>query len=491
MEIESMSSIEKVKHTPGESGDEIQQALDARLAVQRAAIEKEPYPELELRKDRLQRALNAVLENEKRIVEATQEDFGKRPELSALLADLLFPVGALRHALANVERWMRPEKRKADFPFNLLGARAYIFYQPLGTVGIMAPWNLPFGLGYAPLAGVLAAGNRAMIKPSELTPHTSAVMAEITEAAFATDEVTVVQGGVEVASRFSALPFDHLIFTGSAPVARQVMRAAADHLTPVTLELGGKAPVIIAEGADLETAATKIVNFKMGNAGQACMGIDHVRVHSSDRDAFIEVLKRKMAQFFPDYANNPDVCHVFLKSQRQRLAGLVEDAAERGAQIDLVGADSTEELSSDPNFPLTLIIDPPLESAVMQEEVFGPVLPVVSYDALEDVARQVRSGEKPLALYFLGGNKKQQEYMLRNTWAGGVTFDDIMLHALTQDLPFGGVGESGMGRYGGHAGFKTFSNIKSVAHPPRINIMKMDPPYTSKMVATIRGLLKP
>lgn len=485
-----MSSTETVNDLSNASGDEIQRMLGARLSAQRAAVEKEPYPELEVRKDRLQRALDAVVRNEKRIVEATQTDFGQRPELGALLADLLYPVSALRHALKNVEGWMRPEKRKADFPFNVLGARAYIFYQPLGVVGVMAPWNLPFGLGYAPLAGILAAGNRAMIKPSEMTPHTSAVMAEITEATFGPEEVTVVQGGVEVAGRFSALPFDHLIFTGSAPVARHVMRAAADHLTPVTLELGGKAPVIIARGADLESAASKVVNFKMGNAGQACMGIDHVRVHRSERDAFIAALKRKMAQFFPDYARNPDVCHVFLEGQRRRLAGLVEDAARRGAQVELIGGSSIEDLASDPHFPLALVIDPPLDSAVMRGEIFGPVLPIVSYDSLEDVAREVRSGERPLALYFLGGNKDQQEYLLRNTWAGGVTFDDIMLHALTQDLPFGGVGESGMGRYGGHAGFKTFSNAKSVAHPPRINIMKMDPPYTPKMVATIRRLIK-
>jgi coniferyl-aldehyde dehydrogenase len=475
---------------PVVADEQIQQALSAKLELQRNAVESEPYPELKVRKDRLQRALDAVINNEKLIVEATQEDFGKRPELSVLLADLLYPVSALRHAIGRVERWMRPEKRKPDFPFNLLGARAYVFYQPLGVVGIMAPWNLPFGLGYAPLAGVLAAGNRAIIKPSELTPHTSAIMAEVTEQAFAPEEVTVVQGGVEVASRFSDLPFDHLIFTGSAPVARQVMRAAADNLTPVTLELGGKAPVIIARGADLEAVASKIVNFKMGNAGQACMGIDHVVVHRSDREAFVDALKRKMAQYFPDYANNPDVCHVFLAKQRQRLAGLVEDAAQLGAQVELIGGDGIEQLPTDPNFPLALLIDPPQDAAVMREEIFGPVLPIVSYDTLEEVVRQVRSRERPLALYFLGGNKEQQDYLLRNTWAGGVTFDDIMLHALTQDLPFGGVGESGMGRYGGHAGFKTFSNAKSVAHPPRINIFKMDPPYTPKMVKTIRGLLK-
>lgn len=485
-----MSSSESVQNLTTQGSDEIRLALESALAVQKAAVERQPYPELSVRKDRLQRALDVTLRHEKRIVEATQADFGQRPELTVLLADLMFPVSALKYAIKHVERWMRPEKHKADFPFNLLGARAYVYYQPLGAVGIIAPWNLPYGLGYGPLAGVLAAGNRAMIKPSELTPHTSELMADITSEVFAPDEVTVIQGGVDVASRFSALPFDHLIFTGSAPVARHVMRAAADNLTPVTLELGGKAPVIIAEGADLEPIVEKVINFKMGNAGQACMGIDHVRVHRNDRDAFIVAFKCKMEEFFPRYASNPDVCHVFLQNQRQRLASLVDDAAQRGAQIHFIGADDSQQLASNGQFPLTLVIDPPMDSALMQQEVFGPVLPVVSYDSLEEVATQVRAGERPLALYFLGGNKEQQEYILRNTWAGGVTFDDIMLHALTQDLPFGGVGESGMGRYGGFAGFKTFSNAKSVAHPPKVNLLKMNPPYTPKMTETIRRFLK-
>ncbi len=483
-----MSSIAAQDSSAG-AGDEIQRDLDARLALQRAAVEKEPYPDVEVRKDRLRRGIGALLKNEKRIVEAVREDFGQRPEIACLGGDILFPVSAFRHALRHVGRWMRVEKRKADFPMGLLGARTYVFYQPLGVVGIISPWNLPFGLAYAPLAGALAAGNRAMIKPSELTPHTSAVMAEITVKAFAPDEVTVVQGGIDVASRFSALPFDHLIFTGGASIARSVMRAAADRLTPVTLELGGKAPVIIAKGADLEVAATKVVTVKLQNGGQICMGVDHVLVHRSDRDAFIAVLKRKVAECFPNYANNPDLCYVFLPNQRQRLARLVEDAARRGAKIDITGAGGIEQLSLQPNFPLTLIIEPPPEAAVMREEIFGPVLPIVGYDTLEEAAQQVRSRERPLALYFLGGSKDQQQYLLRNTWAGGVTFDDIMLHPLMQDLPFGGVGESGMGRYGGHDGFKTFSNAKAVAHPPWINVINQTPPFTPKMLATLRFVL--
>lgn len=464
--------------------------LEDLFARQRAAVEREPYPNAATRKDRIARALDATIANQQRIIEATAEDFGKRPELTTVAADLLYPVNHLKYALKHVERWMRPEKRKADFPFNLLGAKARVFYQPLGVVGIMAPWNLPFALGYAPLAGVLAAGNRAMIKPSELTPHTSALMAEITAQAFDPEEVTVMEGGVEIASRFSALSFDHLIFTGGAPVARHILRAAADNLTPVTLELGGKGPVILAPGANVEALAGKIVAVKLANAGQACIGLDHVRVHRSQLDSFVAAAKRKFAQYFPDYPNNPDVSNVFLEKQRSRLTALVEDAAERGVKVEVLGKDGMEGLASDPAFPFVLLVDPPLDCAAMQQEIFGPVLPVVGYDTLAEVAQQIRAGERPLALYFFGGTRAEQDFILRNTWSGGVTFDDVLLHALTQDLPFGGVGHSGMGRYGGFAGFKTFSNARSVAHPAKIDLMAMEPPYTEKMVRTMRSLLK-
>lgn len=465
-------------------------SLDALFAGQRAAVEREPYPSLATRKDRIARALDVTIANQQRIIEATAEDFGKRPELTTIAADLLYPVNHLKYALKHVGKWMQPEKRKADFPFNVLGAKAQVFYQPLGVVGIMAPWNLPFALGYAPLAGVLAAGNRALIKPSELTPHTSALMAEITAQVFDPEEVAVVEGGVEVASAFSALPFDHLIFTGGAPVAKHVMRAAADNLTPVTLELGGKGPVVLAPGADVEKLAGKIVSVKLANAGQACIGLDYVRVHRSQMDRFVAAVKAKFAQYFPDYANNPDLSYVFLEKQRMRLAGVVEDAAARGAGVEVLGAEGTANLASDPAFPFVLLVDPPMDSQAMQQEMFGPVLPIVPYDTLDEVAQQIRAGERPLALYFFGGTREEQDFMLRNTWSGGVTFDDVLLHALTQDLPFGGVGHSGMGRYGGFAGFKTFSNARSVARPARIDLMAMEPPYTQKMVRTMRSLLK-
>lgn len=464
--------------------------VEALLARQKAAVEHDPYPSAAVRKDRIARALDATIANQDRIIEATRADFGVRSDMTTITADLLFPVNHLKHALKHVESWMRVEKRKADFPFSLLGAKARIFYQPLGVVGIMAPWNLPYALGYAPLAGVLAAGNRALIKPSELTPQTSALMAEITANTFDPEEVAVVQGGVDMAARFSALPFDHLIFTGGAPIARHVMRAAADHLTPLTLELGGKGPVILAPGADVEALAGKIVAVKLANAGQACIGLDHIWVPRARLDAFVAAVKTKFAAYFPDYANSPDICHVFLEKQRRRLAALVDDAAVRGGQIEVLGGSGIADLLENPAFPFVLLVDPELDSAAMRDEIFGPVLPILPYDTLEEVAAFIRSGERPLALYCFGATRAEQEFMLRNTWSGGVTFDDTMLHALIQDLPFGGVGHSGMGRYGGFAGFKTCSNARSVAYAPWIDLMKMEPPYSPKLVATMRGLLK-
>lgn len=487
-----MGKAETLKPTIGAlEPAQIQADLDARLARLRAAYEAEPYPSAAVRKDRLQRGIDAVLKNEKRVVDAVLADFGGRAEPTTLLADVMVPIRAMRYAKNRVEKWMRPEKRKADFPLGLIGSRQYIFYQPLGVVGIVSPWNAPFGLAYQPLAGALAAGNRAIIKPSELTPHTSALMAELTRQAFAEDEVDVVQGGVDVGSRFTALPFDHLIFTGSTRTARSVLKAAADNLTPVTLELGGKAPTIIARGSDLEYAAAKILGIKLTNAGQICMGPDHALVHRSDCEGFVKAAEATFKRFYPNYEKGTDVTCVFLPNQRRRLANLVQDAADRGARVVVTTGASIASLADTPNFPLVLVIDPPQDAAIMREEIFGPVLPVLSYDTLEDAVKQIRTRQRPLALYHIGGTQAEKDYVLRNTHAGGVTFDDVMLHPLMHDLPFGGVGESGMGRHVGHAGFLGLSNAKSVAHRPWIDITKyMNPPYPPAMTKIMRMALK-
>lgn len=480
------------KLTPVDAGgDDITADLQRRLARLRAAFEAEPYPTAAVRKDRLKRGIAILMRNEKRIVDALSADFGSRAEPTTLLADVMVPIRAMRYAMRHLERWMKPERRSCDFPMGLIGARAYVFYQPLGVIGIVAPWNAPLGLAFQPLAGALAAGNRALIKPSELTPHTSALIAELTAQAYADDEVDVVQGGVEVGSRFAALSFDHLLFTGSTRTARAVLRAAADNLVPVTLELGGKAPTIVAKGSDLEYAASKIVGIKLTNAGQICMGPDHALVHRGDRERFVHALEATFKRFYPDYASSADVTCVFLPNQRKRLAALVQDAVDRGAKVIVATGDPVSALADLPRFPLVIVVDPPADTGLMREEIFGPVLPVLSYDSLEDAVQQVRGRQRPLALYHIGGSSAEQAYLLRNTHAGGMTFDDVMLHPLMHDLPFGGVGESGMGRHVGHAGFLALSNGKSVMHRPWLDLTRyLQPPYPPAMTRIMRWALR-
>lgn len=467
------------------------QVLLALLERQRAAARTEPFPTLAVRKDRLRRAIEALIANERRIVEACHTDFGNRHEALSLLTEVMAPVRSLRHALKNVERWMRPEKRRPEFPMGLIGARAYIFHQPLGVIGVVVPWNAPVALAYTPLAGILSAGNRTMIKLSEFVPTVSALTAEITRAAFDETEVAIVNGEVDVATAFTALPFDHLLFTGGAGTARAVMKAAATNLVPVTLELGGKSPAVVAQGADLGSAAGKIVFGKLANAGQVCMAPDFALVQRSDRDAFVEAVRTEMQRQFPDVSRNPDFTNVHLPRQRQRLAAMVEEAAREAAVVITLSGESIAELATTQRFPPVIVVDPPLDCRLMREEVFGPILPVVSYERLEDLPALLGSLSRPLAMYFLGGTRAQKDFMLRNTWAGGMSFDDIMLHPFMQDLPFGGVGESGMGRYLGFDGFKTFSNSKSVAEPPWIDAIKyLAPPYSPKLARLMRRALR-
>ncbi len=461
------------------------------LDRQRAAARTEPYPSLAVRKDRLRRAIDTLIRNEARIVDACHADFGNRHEALSLLTEVMAPVRSLKHALKNVERWTRPEKRKPEFPMGLMGARAYIFYQPVGVVGVVSPWNAPVALAYTPLGGILAAGNRAMIKPSEFVPTVSDLIAEITRQVFDETEVAVVIGEADVAAAFTALPFDHLLFTGGASTARHVLKAAAANLVPVTLELGGKSPAIVAKGADLAKAASKIVFGKLANAGQVCMAPDFALVHRDDRDAFVVEVRAAMQRFYPDVSNNTDFTNVHLPRQRQRLASLVAEAAQAGARVETLSGEAWDALPDTLRFPPVIVIDPPLDGRLMREEIFGPILPIASYDDLEDLPELLGKLSRPLAMYYLGGTQSQKDFLLKNTWAGGMSFDDIMLHPFMQDLPFGGIGESGMGRYLGHEGFKTFSNGKAVASPPWIDITRfLAPPYTPTVAKIMRRALR-
>jgi coniferyl-aldehyde dehydrogenase len=373
----------------------------------------------------------------------------------------------------------------------LIGGKASVFYQPLGVVGIVSPWNAPIALTFSPLASALAAGNSALIKPSELVPQTAELIAEMIGSAFDKTEVQAALGGADVARMFTALPFDHLIFTGGAAIARTVLAAAAPNLVPVTLELGGKAPAIVAKGSDIKYAASKIISGKFVNAGQACLAPDFVLVHRSDMTAFTEAARMAISRMYPDLSHNSDYTRVHLSNQRNRLIGLVEEAERCGAAIEVFGGETVNSLSESPRFPPVLIIDPPFHTQVMRTEIFGPVLPIVPYQTLADVVALLASLERPLALYYIGGNPSEKDYLLQNTYSGGVTFDDVMLHPFMQDLPFGGVGESGMGRYVGYDGFKALSNGKGVVQRPWIDLTRfVSPPFKPGLSRALRRVIR-
>jgi coniferyl-aldehyde dehydrogenase len=458
-----------------------EKALVDFFSKQRADFDSVPFPELKTRKDRIERARSALIQYRDKIVEAINEDFGKRPRMVSLLSDVLVPVRAMKHASANVAKWMKPERRAPDFPLGLIGARAYVQYQPLGVVGVMAPWNAPAALCMTPLAGILAAGNRALIKPSEFTEATSSVIREMIAVTFAPEEVAVVTGGVDTAKAFAALPFDHLIFTGGAKVARSVMRAASENLTPVTLELGGKSPAIVAKGADIQSAAESIVNGKLTNSGQICMAPDYALVWRPYLQEFRKSAEKAIQKFYPIELNGKDLAGLVGSSAHERCDALIEDARANGADIDTISV-SQSAVSTNTSCPPSLVTGPKVSTRLMREEIFGPILPIVPFDTIDNALDIINELDKPLAAYLFGGSKEERRKIIREAPAGGMTIDDVMLHPFLQNLPFGGVGESGMGRYLGHDGFKTFSNAKAVMHRPWLNVGKyLHPPYTKKM----------
>jgi coniferyl-aldehyde dehydrogenase len=485
------SAVENIAAIRRQADSNLAAGLESQLARLKRTAAADPYPSAKVRKDRIRRVVDELIRSEKLIVEAAAEDFGGRHAALTLLTDVLAPVRSLRYALRHVDRWMKPEKRNPEFPMAWIGARAYIFYQPLGVVGMVAPWNAPVALAFSPLGGVLAAGNLAMIKPSELTPNISALTCEMVKRAFDDTEVVAIEGEAEVAAAFTALPFDHLVFTGGASTARKVLMAAAPNLVPVTLELGGKSPAIVAPGADLAYAAGKIAFGKLANAGQVCMAPDFALVHRADQAAFVNLVRAAMKRQYPDVANNLDFTRIHLQRQRQRLSAMLIEAQKKGARIEVLSGENLTELEYSKRFPPVIVVDPPADCTLMTEEVFGPVLPIVAYDKLENATQLLANLPRPLALYFLGGNAAERDYILKNSYAGGMTFDDIMLHPFMQDLPFGGVGQSGMGRYLGAEGFQTFSNAKAVLKRPWIDVSRyLTPPFTPAYSKIMRRALR-
>jgi coniferyl-aldehyde dehydrogenase len=459
------------------------------LERQRAAQLKEGAPTVAIRKDRLNRCIALLVDNADAITQALNADFGARSHEMSLLTDVASSIAPLKFARTRLAQWMKPEKRSVEAPLSLLGARAEIHFQPKGVVGVISPWNFPVNLTFGPLAGVLAAGNRAMIKPSELTPATSALMAQMIAAAFDEDEVAVIMGAADVGSAFAGLPFDHLIFTGGTSIGRHVMRAAAENLVPVTLELGGKSPVVIGRTADMEKTAKRVMAGKTLNAGQICLAPDYVLAPLDREQEFVEAAAAAVAAMYPKLRDNPDYTAIISQRHYDRIRAHIEDARAKGARIvELNPAKEDFTQQEHRRIPPTLILDPTEDMTVMQDEIFGPVLPVKTYANIKQAVDYVNARPRPLGLYYFGADKLEETQVLERTTSGGVTVNDVIFHVAQEDLPFGGVGPSGMGAYHGREGFLEFSHKKSIYTQTGNEIIAfMRPPFGDMFRKQVAG----
>ncbi|WP_313327872.1 coniferyl aldehyde dehydrogenase [Stutzerimonas balearica] len=456
--------------------------LHALYASQRSAYDKLPMPDLEQRLQWLEALHEVIASHQQALVEAISADFGNRSADETLLAEVMPSLHGIRHAKRHLARWMKPSRRRVGLAFQPASAR--VLYQPLGVVGIIVPWNYPLYLAIGPLIGALAAGNRALLKMSESAPATGRLLRDLLGQVFAEHEVAVVLGDVETGKQFTRLPFDHLLFTGSTEVGRQIMQSAAANLTPVTLELGGKSPAIVAADVPLEQAAERIAFGKTLNAGQTCVAPDYVLVPQQRLEAFVEAYRLAVQRFFPQLTDNPDYTSIINERQLLRLEGYLADARARGALLlPLFDEGQGRRL------PHHILLDVNDDMQVMQDEIFGPLLPVLPYASLDEAIAYVNARPRPLALYFFGYDRAEQQQVLERTHSGGVCLNDTLLHVAQDDLPFGGIGASGMGHYHGHEGFLTFSKAKAVFSKPRFNAARLIyPPYGGRLQRLIRQL---
>ncbi|MEP9360340.1 coniferyl aldehyde dehydrogenase [Sphingomonas sp. KR3-1] len=465
------------------------------LDAQRAAFMAELPVSLEARRDRLKRAIAMVSDNAGRLCDALSEDFGHRSREQSMITDVAASVGPLHHALKHLKAWSKPARKPVMFPLGLLGGRGSIEYQPKGVVGIIAPWNFPVQLVMSPLSGVFAAGNRAMVKTSEYTPAVAALMADLAAGYFDPTELTFVSGGPDVGKAFAELPFDHLLFTGATGIAKHILHAAADNLVPVTLELGGKSPVVVGRSADVAQATERVALGKMLNAGQICLAPDYMLVPEEKEGAVVDGLVAAASRMYPTLLSNPDYTAVINDRHYARLTDWIEDARAKGAEVIAVNPANEDFTSSNSRkLPLHIIRNPTDDMMVMQEEIFGPVLPVRSYrGGIEEAIGEVNRRDRPLALYYFGQDKAEKRAVLDRTISGRATVNDVIFHVSQEELPFGGIGPSGMGAYHGEIGFRTFSHAKAVYSQPKIDVAKlagMKPPYGKATQATIRRQMK-
>ena len=451
--------------------------MRALLDAQRSAFLLEGPPPLARRREDLDTLATAIRARREELGDAINADFGHRSHQETSYMDLAPVVEGIRYLRRNLERWTQPEAREVALHFKPGSNR--VVYQPLGVVGIMSPWNYPVALAMMPLATAIAAGNRAMIKPSETTPATSAVMRSMLSEIFPTDQIAVVLGDAAVGAAFSSLPFDHLLFTGSTSVGRAVMRAASDHLVPVTLELGGKSPAIVDRRSSLKRAAHRIAWGKLGNAGQTCVAPDYVLVADEEIEDFITAFRSEVETLYPHIASNPDYATVINDRHHARLVGLLDDARAKGARVRQMGTVSSGQARLHPRtFLPTILTGVTDEMTVMRDEIFGPILPVLPYRSIDEAIAYINARPRPLALYFFGPAGPARRQVLARTTSGGVCINDTLLHYAQDDLPFGGVGASGMGAYHGQEGFKRLSHAKGVFEQARFNgIDLVRPPF--------------
>lgn len=450
----------------------LQERLHLALLAQRRAFEAERMPSYDVRRDRLQRLLNMTRQHGEALAAAMAQDFGHRARQESLLADVATIELGARHALRCLRRWMKP--RRVSTPLHFLPGRNVLMRQPLGVVGIVSPWNYPYYLAMEPAIAALAAGNRVLIKPSELTPATSGLMARLVAEHFKPEEMLVITGDAEVGKAFTTLPFDHLFFTGSTAVGRLVAQAAAKNLTPVTLELGGKSPAIVDRSCDLDLTASRLAFGKLFNAGQTCVAPDYLLVPRELVEPLSQKILADMRRMYPRIAGNADYTSIATSRHHARLQGLIDDAAQRGARV----LRSHDEQPEDRRLVPALLLDVPPDATVMHEEIFGPLLPIVGYDRVDEAVAHINCGDRPLALYWFGRDTAARDRVMRETHAGGVTVNDCLWHFGQEEQPIGGVGASGMGAYHGEWGFRTCSKEKPLFIQSRFAGTKLfQPPY--------------
>jgi coniferyl-aldehyde dehydrogenase len=437
-------------------------------------LNKAPNLSVETRVLRLKSLKSTIKKNTENIINALNKDYGRRCESETRLAEVMICLAEISHTLSHINQWVRPKTKSAGIKFML--SKNSIIPQPLGVVGIISPWNYPFNLAIAPLVAAISAGNKVMIKPSEMTPHTSQLISDILSQVFEETEVAVSLGELEIAQQFSELPFKHMLFTGSTAVGKIVMKAAACNLTPVTLELGGKSPVVIDEKYNLKTAAKSIVGGKFYNAGQTCIAPDYILVNKNQQQDLIDAISAEIKNCFTDAVSNKDYTAIINSRHYGRLRQLAKDSESSSQCIWPVGEEVNDELNV---LPPLLVVNPKTQSAIMQSEIFGPILPIISVDSSQQALDYINARSNPLTLYIFSNRSKFIKDVVKNTLSGSVAVNETLVQFAQDGIPFGGIGESGMGSYHGKNGFDTFSHLKSVYYQSRLNFNSLvRAPYT-------------